>query len=87
MQGFKASDNLDENVPDLLLLNVCLPFLIGTNLLEDIAIISILHYQATLKQQLINKTYIVIVYLPQTAAWVINESLLVSNHTVVVDAC
>ena len=87
MQGFEASDNLDEYVPDLLLLDVCLPFLIRTNLLEDIAIISILHYQATFKQQLINKIYIVIVYLPQTAAWVINESLLVSNDTVVVYAC
>ena len=87
MQGFETSDNLDKNVPDLLLLDVCLSFLIGANLLEDIAIISILHYQATLKEQLINKTYIIIVYLPQTAAWVINESLLVSNDTVVVDAC
>ena len=46
MQGFEAPDYLNEYVPDLLLLDICLHFLIGTNLLEDIAIVGILHHQA-----------------------------------------
>ena len=45
-----ANLHLNENIPDLILLDVGLSFLIATNLLEYIAIVSILHYQAILNQ-------------------------------------
>ena len=45
MQCFQASDNLNENIPNLLFLDVGFSLLIAANLLEDIAIVSIFHYE------------------------------------------
>ena len=45
VKGTEASHNLDENIPDFLLFDVGFPFLIVADLLEDISIVSILHYQ------------------------------------------
>ena len=45
MQCFEASDNLNENIPNLLFLDVRFSLLVAANLLEDITIVSIFHYQ------------------------------------------
>ena len=46
MQSLETPDNLDEDVPDLLLLDVGLSFLVTANLLEHIAVVSVLHDEA-----------------------------------------
>ena len=46
VQGLETSDNLDENIPNLLLLDVCLPLLVAANLLEHISIVRIFHHNA-----------------------------------------
>ena len=43
VQCLEASYNLDEDVPDLLLLDVGLSFLVAANLLENVTIVCILH--------------------------------------------
>ena len=43
VQRLEASYNLDEDVPDLLLLDVGLSFLVAANLLENVTIVCILH--------------------------------------------
>ena len=45
MQCFQASDNLNENIPNLLFLDVGFSLLVAANLLEDITIVSIFHYE------------------------------------------
>ena len=45
MKGFEASDDLDEDIPDLLLLYVRLSLLVRANLLKDITVVSVLHYE------------------------------------------
>jgi len=46
VQRLEASNNLDEDVPDLLLLDVGLSFLVTANLLEHVTVVSILHNEA-----------------------------------------
>ena len=46
VQGAQATDHLDENAPNLLLLDVLLVFLMLSDLLEQIAVIAILHNNA-----------------------------------------
>ena len=46
VEGKESTDNLDEDVPNLLLFNVSLSFLVVTDLLEDISVVSIFHNQA-----------------------------------------
>lgn len=46
MEGLESPDDLDEDIPDLLLLDVCLSLLVVADLLEDVAVVSVLHYQA-----------------------------------------
>ena len=46
VEGKESTDNLDEDVPDLLLFDVSLSLLVVTDLLEDISIVSVLHNQA-----------------------------------------
>lgn len=47
MQSLETANNLYEDVPYLLLLDVGLPFLITAYLLEDIAIVGVLHDKTT----------------------------------------
>ena len=51
----KSTDDLNENVPDLLLLDVGLPFLVVADLLEDVTIIGILHDEAQARGGLIDE--------------------------------
>ena len=46
VEGLQAAHDLNEDVPDLLLLDIRLPFLITAQLLKHIPIIRILHEQA-----------------------------------------
>jgi hypothetical protein len=46
VESFEASNDLYENVPDLLLLNVRFLLLIVANLLEHIPVVCILHDEA-----------------------------------------
>ena len=46
MQGLETSDNLDENIPNLLFFDIGLSFLIVTYFLENVTIVCVLHYQA-----------------------------------------
>ncbi len=43
MQRLETPDNLYKDIPDFLLLNVSFSFLVVTNLLEDISVVSIFH--------------------------------------------
>ena len=45
VKGFEASDNLNEDIPNLLLFDVSLSFLVAANFLKNIAIVSVLHDQ------------------------------------------
>ena len=49
MQGFKTLDHLDYYLPDVLFLHKLLCRLTITDPLEDISIISKLHYNTTVK--------------------------------------
>lgn len=55
MQRFESSDDLDENVPNLLFFNIGFSFLVVAYFLKYIAVIGILHYQAVPKYKLIVK--------------------------------
>ena len=44
VEGTETPHNLDENVPNFLLLDVSLSLLVVADLLEDITIVSILHH-------------------------------------------
>ena len=55
VESFQASYNLNENVPDLFLFDVCLTLLIIADLLKDVAIISILHHKTKTWSRLVNK--------------------------------
>lgn len=46
VEGLEATDDLNENVPDLLFLDVGLSLLVTTYFLEHVAIVRILHHQA-----------------------------------------
>ena len=46
MESLQAADDLNENVPDFLLLDVGLALLVVADFLEDITIVSILHDEA-----------------------------------------
>jgi hypothetical protein len=46
VQSFKTSHNLDKYVPYFLLLDICLSFLVAANLLENVAIVGVFHYEA-----------------------------------------
>jgi len=45
VEGLEASDDLDEDVPYFLFLNVSFSFLIVAYFLEDIAIIGVFHHK------------------------------------------
>ena len=44
VESLQTSYNLNKNVPDLLLFDVCLTLLIIADLLKDVTIVSILHH-------------------------------------------
>ena len=46
VEGAESADDLNEDVPDLLLLDVGLPLLIVTDFLEDVAVVGVLHHKA-----------------------------------------
>lgn len=52
MEGLEASDNLYEYFPYLFLLNILLALLMGSDFLEKITVVRILHHNAILKTQL-----------------------------------
>jgi len=82
MQSLKSSNNLYENVPNLLLFDIGLPLLITANFLEYVSIIGIFHHQAFNFEIVIRKRN-----LPQTRAWLIDECLLVSDDIGLIDTC
>jgi two-component SAPR family response regulator len=49
VQSLESSDNLNEHVPDLLLLDVGLSLLIVADFLENVSVVGIFHYQAARK--------------------------------------
>jgi len=51
----QPSHDLNEDIPDLLLLNIGLSFLIVADFLEDVAVVSILHDQAQTRRGLVDK--------------------------------
>ena len=53
VEGAQATDNLDEDIPDLFLLDVGLTLLVVTDFLEDIAIVSVLHYKTMYTKNLL----------------------------------
>ena len=59
MQSLEAPDNLDEDVPDLLLLDVGLSFLVTANLLEHIAVVGVLHHEAKAGAALVDEGFFV----------------------------
>ena len=63
MQSFKASDNLNEDIPDLLLLDVGLSFLVAANLLEHVTIVCILHYEAQTGAGFVDESFFVSNYV------------------------
>jgi hypothetical protein len=46
MKRSQAAHNLNEDVPNFFLLDVSLSLLVTANFLENIATVSVLHYQA-----------------------------------------
>ena len=46
MKSLQTSDDLNEDVPNLLLLDVSLTLLVAANLLEHISVVGVLHDQA-----------------------------------------
>ena len=44
VQRFQSSNDLNENVPYFLFLDVCLPLLIATYFLKDITVVGVLHH-------------------------------------------
>ena len=63
MQGFKSSNNLNKNIPNFLFFYVCFSLLVAANLLENVAIICILHHQAQTATSFINKSFFVRYYI------------------------
>lgn len=55
----QATHNLDEYVPDLLLLDVGFSLLVGTDLLKHVSVIRVLHHEAQTARRLINKSFFV----------------------------
>ena len=55
VKGSQASDNLNKDVPDLLLLDVGLSFLVVTDFLENITVVCIFHYQTEAGCRFINE--------------------------------
>ena len=51
----ESTDDLNEDVPDLLLLDVGLPLLIVTDFLEDIAVVGVLHHKTQARGCLVNE--------------------------------
>ena len=49
MKGLEAANDLNEDVPDLLLLDVGLSLLIVADFLENVSVVGIFHYQAARK--------------------------------------
>lgn len=63
VQRLEASYNLDEDVPDLLLLDVGLSFLVAANLLEHVTIVCILHYEAQTGARFVDESFFVSNYV------------------------
>ena len=47
VKSFEALDNLDEDSPNFLFLQICLFLLVTSYLLEEIALVTVLHNDAT----------------------------------------
>jgi len=43
VENLEAPDDLDEDIPDFLFLDIGLPFLVVTDLLKDVSVVGILH--------------------------------------------
>jgi len=46
VEGFESAHDLNEDVPNFLFLDVGLSLLVAADLLEDVAIVGVLHHQA-----------------------------------------
>ena len=57
VENLKASNDLYKDVPDFLFLDVSFPFLVVTDLLKDVSVVSILHDEATKRSVYITVTY------------------------------
>ena len=55
MASTQAPNNLDKDIPDLLLLNVRLTLLIVANLLKHIPVVSILHHKTQTRCRLVDE--------------------------------
>ena len=55
MEGSEPPDDLYEDIPDFLFFDVRLPLLIVADLLEDVAVVGILHDQAQTRGGLIDE--------------------------------
>ena len=81
VKHLKPSDNLDENVPDFLFLDIGFSFLVVTNLLKHVSIVRVLHHKAI---RVSEQSYC---YLPKGTARVIDEGLLVGNDVGMRNRC
>ena len=74
VENLKASNDLYKDVPDFLFLDVSFPFLVVTDLLKDVSVVSILHDEAT------KKVSLYYCYLPERTARVVYEGFLVRYY-------
>lgn len=77
MQGFKPTDSLYQDFPDVLLLHECARILVFTYFLEHVSIIRIVHHDTT---SLIN-----LPSLPEGGARLIEKCLFVGDNIFVFD--
>lgn len=76
VESLEASNYLNEYFPDLILRNILLLLLMMSNLLEQVSIVGILHY---------NTAKLAIPHLPKTARGFIDKSLFITANVGVSD--
>ena len=69
MKRSKSPYDLNENVPNFLLFDICFSLLVATDFLEDIAVVRILHHEAERGRGFVNKCL-----LESNYVWMINRS-------------
>ena len=74
VENLEAPDDLDEDIPDFLFLDIGLPFLVVTDLLKDVSVVGILH------DETISEVSLYYCYLPERAARVVYEGFLVRHY-------
>ena len=90
MESLETCDNLDDDLPYMLLLHERFILLTLANALEDIAVVGILHYDAERAKERNQINVFVNLsrhHLPERARVRIKEGLPVGSHEGVLDRC